>query len=135
MTTLDDWGGIDHENKIIHSTRALFPEYEADFDEDIKSVLYDMGIEKLFNADKADLSGITEMPAYCSSVIHECSLEVTKKGIEGAAVTIVALDGAAGDPTEEYERVYHDFVVDRAFGFVITDSYGAVLFSGVVNEI
>ena len=26
-------------------------------------------------------------------------------------------------------------IVDRAFGFVITDSYGAVLFSGVVNSV
>ena len=32
-------------------------------------------------------------------------------------------------------EVYHDYIVDRAFGFVITDSYGAVLFSGVVNSV
>ena len=42
--------------------------------------------------------------------------------------------GAAGD-VEGYEKVYHDYIVDRAFGFVITDSYGAVIFSGVVNSV
>ena len=135
VTTLDNWGRIDHENKQIHSTRAFFPEYEADFNEDIKSVLRDMGIERLFDEERADLSGITAEPAYCSTVIHECSLEVTKKGIEGAAVTIMGLNGSAGPGVDEYEKVYHDFIVDRAFGFVITDSYGAVLFSGVINEI
>lgn len=135
VTALDDWGRIDHENRMIHSTRALFPEYEAEFDEDIKQSLKDLGIEKLFDDKSANLSGITDMPAYCSGVIHECSLEVTKRGIEGAAVTVMPLSGASGPPIDEYEKVYHDFVVDRAFGFVITDSYGAVLFSGVINEI
>ena len=41
--------------------------------------------------------------------------------------------GAAGPG--EYKEVYHDYIVDRAFGFVIIDSYGAVLFSGVINSI
>jgi serine protease inhibitor len=66
-------------------------------------------------------------------VLHKCKLTVDKKGIEGAAVT--ASDGAgAGDPGS-YTNVYHDFVVDRAFGFVLTDSYGTVLFSGAVNTL
>ena len=68
-----------------------------------------------------------------SDVIHKCALEVNKRGIEGAAVTAVIGDGAAGAPI--YQNVYHDYVVDRAFGFVVTDGYGTVLFSGVVNTI
>ena len=136
VNSITDWGRVDHENKQIHSTRAIFPEYDAEYDEDISGILKDnFGIKTIFDREKSDLSGITDMPAYCSKVIHKCSLEVNRKGIEGAAVTIVALDGSAGPPIDEYEKVYHDFVVDRAFGFVITDAYGAVLFSGVVNEI
>lgn len=135
VNSITDWGREDHENRLLHSTRVFFPEYEAEFDDDIKGSLKNLGINKLFDRTAADLSGITDMPAYCSSVIHKCSLEVDKQGIEGAAVTIMALDGAAGPPSDEYQEVYHDFIVDRAFGFVITDSYGAVLFSGVINEI
>ena len=135
VNSITDWGREDHENRLLHSTRVFFPEYEADFDDDIKGTLREMGIEKLFDRSEADLSGITDTPAYCSAVIHKCELEVNKKGIEGAAVTVIALDGTAGPPIDEYEKVYHDFIVDRAFGFVITDAYGAVLFSGVVNEI
>lgn len=136
VNSITDWGRVDHENRLIHSTRAIFPEYDAEYDEDIANILKDeFGIKTIFNPLESDLSGITDMPAYCSEVIHKCSLEVNKRGIEGAAVTIMGMCGSAGPPIDEYEEVYHDFVVDRAFGFVITDSYGAVLFSGVVNEI
>jgi serpin B len=135
VNSIDDFGTIDHQNKKMHYTRAIFPEYKADYDDDISDILKnDLGIRTIFDESRSDFSGITDTPAYCSKVIHKCSLDVNRKGIEGAAVTIVALDGTSG-PLEEYEKVYHDFVVNRAFGFVITDSYGAVLFSGVVNGI
>ena len=52
------------------------------------------------------------------------------KCIEGAAVTIVAVDT---ESVEMYE--YHDFVIDRAFGYLVTDKYDNILFSGVVNRI
>ena len=35
----------------------------------------------------------------------------------------------------EYKEVYEDFVVDRAFGFVILDPYGTTLFAGTVKTI
>ena len=66
-------------------------------------------------------------------MIHKCSLDVNARGIEGAAVTVMVGDGAAGPG--EYEDVYQDYIVDRAFGFIISDHFGAVLFSGVVNGI
>ena len=58
-----------------------------------------------------------------------------KKGIEGAAVTVIQMDGATSAGPGEYERVYEDFIIDRAFGFIITDPYDVTLFSGVVNSL
>ena len=60
-------------------------------------------------------------------------MEVNAKGIEGAAVTVMEVSNGASVPA--YKNVYHEYIVDRAFGFVITDSYGTVLFSGVVNSV
>jgi serine protease inhibitor len=77
------------------------------------------------------MSNITSEPVCCEGVIHKVSLTVDKKGIEGAAVVYIPGAGAAGPPP--YEKVYHDFVVTGAFGFVITDTYGTVVFSGVIN--
>ena len=132
---LGDYGYIDHENKLLHNTRVFFPEYKASFDEDISKILRDdFGIDSLFDFKECDFSNITDEKIGCEAIIHKCSIDVNERGIEGAAVTVMPMAGASG-PLDGYEEVYHDFIVDRAFGFVITDSYGAVLFSGVVNSV
>ena len=133
VLTLDDWGSVDHENRLIHHTRVLFPEFEADFSKDIASVLMDMGISTLFDPDRCEMPNVTEEPVYCAGVIHKAALKVDKTGIEGAAATVLPMCGAAGPG--EYEEVYHDFVIDGAFGFVITDTYGTAVFSGIINYI
>lgn len=134
INNLGDYGYIDEENKLLHHTRVFFPEYKASFDGDLAEILKnDFGINKLFDFEQCDFSNVTDEQLACDGVIHKCSIDVNDKGIEGAAVTVMPMAGAAG-PLDGYEEVYHDYIVDRAFGFVITDSYGAVLFSGVVNS-
>jgi serpin B len=135
INNLGDYGYIDEENKLLHYTRVLFPEYKASFGGDLAEILKcDFGINNLFDFERSDLSNLTDEQLACEGVIHKCSIDVNDKGIEGAAVTVMPMAGEAG-PLEGYEEVYHDYIVDRAFGFVITDSYGAVLFSGVVNSV
>lgn len=135
INNLGDYGYIDEENKLLHHTRVFFPEYKASFDGDLAEILKnDFGINDLFDFEACDFSNVTDEQLACDGVIHKCSIDVNDKGIEGTAVTVMPMAGAAG-PLEGYEEVYHDYIVDRAFGFVITDSYGAVLFSGVVNSV
>ena len=135
INNLGDYGYIDEENKLLHHTRVFFPEYKASFDGNLADILKnDFGINKLFDFEQCDFSNVTDEQLACDGVIHKCSIDVNDKGIEGAAVTVMPMAGNAG-PLEGYEEVYHDYIVDRAFGFVITDSYGAVLFSGVVNSV
>ena len=135
INNLGDYGYIDEENKLLHHTRVFFPEYKASFDGNLADILKnDFGINKLFDFEQCDFSNVTDEQLACDGVIHKCSIDVNDKGIEGAAVTVMPMAGAAG-PLDGYEEVYHDYIVDRAFGFVITDSYGAVLFSGVVNSV
>ena len=92
------------------------------------------GIQTLFDEETCDLTALTDdKPAFCDGVIHQTSLEVNKKGIEGAAITVIPGAGAPGP--DEYEDVYVDFIVDRAFCFILTDSHDTVIFSGVVENI
>lgn len=129
------WNWRDDAKLEEYYTRVLFPEFEAEFDDDIRSILVDdFGIESLFDRNRCDVSNVFAEDAFCNQVIHRASLEVNKKGIEGAAVTIMEVCGSH-EPNEEYTKVYETLVVDRAFGFVLTDSYGTVLFSGVINSI
>lgn len=48
-------------------------------------------------------------------------------------MTVIAMPENAG-PTE-YAEVYEDFILDGAFGFILTDPYGNTLFSGAVNQL
>ena len=135
-TVLDttDWGHVDDENRQLHYTRVLFPEFKAEFDADIADVLSkSFGIKSLFDINTCDMSNIVDGPVECAGVYHKVSLIVNKKGIEGASVVYIPGAGAAAPPP--YEKVYHDFIIDRDFGFVITDRNGTVVFSGIINTI
>ena len=79
------------------------------------------------------MNELTDEKVVCEKVQHITELTVDRRGIEGAAVTHIPTAGAPGPG--KYTRVEFDFIVDRAFGFIITDRYNTTLFSGVVNEI
>lgn len=128
---ISDYHAVDDENKKIYNTRCLFPEFEAAYNGDLAPVLQSLGIKTLFEDHRCDLSALTDEAVFCGEVPHSARLKVNKKGIEGAAVVVFPGAGAPGP--SEYEEVYEDFVLDRAFGFVLTDSNDTVLFSGVVN--
>lgn len=130
-----DFDAEDEINLKRYHTRCFFPEYKASFNGDVKEILeQDFSLTSLFDKDNCDFTALTDdKPAYCDGVIHQTSLEVNKRGIEGAAITVIPGAGAPGP--DEYENVYVDFIVDRAFGFILTDSYNTVIFAGVVENI
>lgn len=62
---LDDWGHVDDENRQLHHTRVLFPEFEADFSKDIADILKtELGINALFNPDLCSMSNVTAESVY-----------------------------------------------------------------------
>lgn len=117
-----------------YHTRCLFPEFKGDGDEDIIELLKDdFQIQTLFD-ERCDFSTICNDDVFCSEVKHIAKLEVNKKGIEGAAVTYMALAGASAPVTDPYKDVYETFIVDQAFGYVVTYK-DAILFSGITTNI
>lgn len=139
VLSINDWQGHeinetdDNMMLVCHKTRVFFPEFEAEFAESINDILKeDFSILSLFNTETCNMSNVTDGNVYCSGVVHKSKLKVDKTGIEGAAITAAIMAGEAADP---FTYEYHDFVVDRSFGFILTDRYGTVLFSGAVNNI
>ena len=129
-----NYNALDSENLIRYNTHCQFPEFSASFDRDVKGVLQSyFNIKSMFNYDLSNFSTISDMRNYCSEVRHTANLTVNKHGVEGAAVTLIDVGGAAGP--DEYTDVYVDFVVDRAFGYVISNSDSTVIFAGVVNAV
>ena len=134
INSIDGYLAVDDERREYNHTRCLFPEYEASYDQDIKSTLSrKFGINAIFSIDTANLSNLVGTRAYISEILHQTKLIVDRKGIEGAAVTVSPAAGAPGPGP--YTDVYHDFIVDKAFGFVITDYKNTILFSGVIKNI
>ena len=134
ITTFNSYETVNHEKMERYYTRCLFPEFKADYDKNITGILKNtFGIKKIFNPSECDMSPLTpHKPAWAESVTHVATLTVDKTGIEGAAVTMM-LNGAAGP--DVYTDVYFDLLVDKAFGFIVTDSYNIPLFTGTVNNI
>ncbi|MBR4325998.1 MAG: hypothetical protein IKP73_10785 [Bacteroidales bacterium] len=117
-------------------TRCFFPEYKASFDGEIQDAIKKMGVDKFFKFDSCDFSNLTDEPVFCDKIIHVTSLDVTRKGIEGAAVTVVEMDWA-GDPgpsEKVWKDVYFDFPVDRNFAYVLSKD-NVPIFTGVVKSI
>ena len=135
VNAVTDYDAEDEEKLLRYHTRCLFPEYTASYYGDVRQIIKnEFGVEKLFDMDECDFSPFTPTkPAYCGKLLHATKLTVNRKGIEGAAVTVMQGAGAPGP--DEYTDVYVDFVVDKAFGFILTDSYNVPLFSGVIKSV
>ncbi len=114
-------------------TRCLFPEYNASFDGYIEETIKKMGVNKFFSLD-CNFSNLTDDLLYCGKIRHITKLEVTRYGIEGAAVTAEMLLGDAGPGREIYKDFYEDFVVDRNFAYIISH-HNIPIFTGVVKSI
>lgn len=136
MNAITDFNEFDEENNIRYETRCIFPEFKCTYDGDLKNILKDaFGINRLFidpttNADGCSLSSLTDTQCFCDRIDHAVNLDVNKNGIEGAAATVIV-----GNTSLQPADVKRDFVIDRAFGFIITDANDVTLFSGVVKTI
>ncbi len=130
---MTDYRAEDSAAKERYSTRCLFPGYTAEYDKDVRPILQKFGVNSLFT-EACEFDTLTSDDVYCEKVQHVAKLEVTKKGIEGAAVTVMDVEGESA-PDESYTTVRADFVLDRPFGFLLTDRLGTVLFSGIVKTV
>lgn len=125
---------IDEQNNLKYHTRCVFPEFSTSCNVNLKDILSEkLGVTKLFSPAGCDFSNLTAREVYCGKVQHVTKLKIDKKGGEGAAVTVMpGLDAA---PAPEYVDVYEDFIIDKAFGFVLTDGNGVQLFAGIFDKI
>ena len=130
VNTLSDYAAIDGNTR--YNTRCIFPKFTADCDADLVPVLRALGVNDLFERS-CDMSALTLEDVCCDKVIHKAKLSADEDGIEGAAVTIVSIKCMSAAP-EHYEEVFEDFVVDKSFAYLVTDSADVVLFSGIISS-
>lgn len=132
VLNFDDYLKQDDINKKRYYTRCVFPAFEASSSLDLITTMQkEFNISSLFG-DNCDLSNLTSFKGYVSSFIHKAKLKVDKKGIEGAALTMMDVAGAVGP--DEYENVYEELLLDRSFGFILSYNH-KIIFSGTVNTL
>lgn len=113
-----------------HFTRCIFPSFKIESDTPLTKIFKDNNC--LTHAFYSFLSPLTPEDELCvSDIIHKTVLDVNKKGVEGAAVTIIAVEKASAIATS---TKYHDFVLNKGFGFIVTDKDDTILFEGRVTD-
>ena len=106
------------------------PKFDVSSGSDLTDGLKKLGVTDVFDDSVSDFSPLTgESGMYVGKVSHNARVKIDEQGVEAAAYTAILVCGSSM-PTE-----YADFICDRPFIFVITNTDGAVLFMGAVNSI
>ncbi|MBM3147216.1 MAG: hypothetical protein FJ000_04885, partial [Actinobacteria bacterium] len=102
-------------------------EYTA---QQLKETLQALGIERAFDADLAQLEGITDVkPLYVSSIVHKATLDLNEEGVEAAAATGMEV-GTTAMPVDTFT-----IVADRPFLVALAESGSQVpLFLSLVRD-
>lgn len=125
-------------DSIQASGKLLLPRFKIDGGIiSLRDSLEALGVP-LFDEQLAALAGgIVEgdTPMWLTSAAHKAVIEVDEKGTTAAAVTIMAVEGAAmPEPTKPFEMI-----CDRPFAFILCDETydggNQILFTGVVNTL
>jgi serine protease inhibitor len=119
------------ENSKYMKVNFTVPKFDIGSSGDLSQGLRDMGITEVFSEDSADFSPVlvNHEGAYLGSVQQATRVAIDEDGVTAASYIVLPAAGAAMPPEEII-----DFVLDRPFLFVIADSTGIPLFSGVVNQ-
>ena len=112
------------------SGKITLPKFKLEYDTELKEVLGELGLSKIFNAAEADFSGITDSSLALDTVKHKAVIRVDESGTEAAGVTSVGVRITSAMPQQGFE-----LNVDRPFFFAIRDDITeSILFMGNVVE-
>ena len=120
--------------EVHHYTRCIFPSFKIESDTDLKEILKNNGyLEQAFDENIGFETSINDnIRFFINKFLQSAVIDVQKDGVKAAAVTIIESDmctSAAPEPEQ-----YHDFIIDRSFGFIVTDSDDTILFEGKVLD-
>lgn len=111
--------------------RWSVPKFDVNSDLNLMESLKAMGITDLPDPDRADLSALTDLPAFLSDAKQMARVKVDEEGVEAAAVTVLEMNTCAL-PLPPEEVCVMD--LDRPFLFVIR-TQDVPLFIGVVSQV
>lgn len=124
-----------YQTRSYQEVLTKIPEFSYDYSIGLAESFKKMGVEDLFDREKADLTGLARMKnqnLYVDEILHKTHMELDRNGTKAAAVTAVIMEAASAAPVEEPKQVY----LDRPFLYVIIDTNsGLPVFIGAVNTL
>ena len=135
----NNWNNLFNYKKskyIAGTVNFKMPKLSVKSSYDLKKELINLGINKIFDENSADLTGIIEFDDlsnfYVSNSMHKAAIDFNKDGVEAAAVTIIEGNkSTAIDP----DAKQIDFFLDQPFIYSITDANDIPLFVGIVTNV
>uniref|UniRef100_A0A1B6GHB0 Serpin domain-containing protein n=1 Tax=Cuerna arida TaxID=1464854 RepID=A0A1B6GHB0_9HEMI len=91
---------------------VALPKFKMEETMDLNDILKSMGVETMFS-QKADFSGISNVPLVVSKVVQKAFVEVNEKGTEAAAATGMEIR------VRSMPRPPKEFLADHPFVFII----------------
>lgn len=137
LALLEELDGRQLQELLRHpreiTVQTGIPKFETTWERELGEVLMDMGMEEVFDPNRADLSGLGTAEGgrlYVERVLHKTFLSLDEQGTRAAAVTVV--EPATGSPMEtETETVY----LDQPFVYLLVDRETCVpFFIGVMRD-
>jgi serine protease inhibitor len=126
------------ESGYVTKITGYIPIFNYDYNLNLMNDLKELGITDVFDAYKADLSGITNQQEYIDKAIHKANIDFSNEGIKAAAITAFGGRGAEGC---YFEHLYDvpvktiDLTFDKPYMYIIRDkTSGEVWFMGTVYE-
>ena len=111
---------------------AVMPGFAFDSAFALKDVLTAAGLGDIFDKDKADFSGISEIPLWVSEILQKTRIELDENGTKAAAVTAIMMEAGSAMPVPKEVKTVR---LDRPFAFLIYDqNEDQILFMGKVTE-
>jgi serpin B len=113
------------------------PRFKAEYRADLVAPFRQAGMQKAFDANNADFSGMTGPAAtsgrlHIDQIVHRAVIEVAEESTEAAAATAVGVRSmaiAAPPPPPVPFRVDHPFLF-----YLVDDTTGGILFQGRVAD-
>ena len=139
---IDNMKEVKYENfkeDVVTKIKGNIPLFKYDYELELDKDLKTLGINNIFDSNKADLSNMISTKQFIDKTIHKADIEFSNDGIKAAAATAISGMGATMACTYDYnfevpvEEI--DITFDKPYIYIIRDKdSGEVWFMGSVYE-
>jgi serpin B len=125
------------DGQAMKPVALALPRFKAEYRADLVGPFRQAGLQKAFDPNAADLSGMTGRPVaqaglYIGDIVHRAVIDVAEENTEAAAATAVVVRPTAvpvQPVAPEPFRVDHPFLF-----YLVEDATGMILFEGRIAD-